>query len=64
MKTNLLNKWFSSLHCTNYTIRCPGNYYALKGEHERAIAYFQRALKLNNRYQSDETSKYGNAIQD
>ena len=25
-----------------------GNYYSLKGQHERAILYFQRALKLNN----------------
>jgi tetratricopeptide (TPR) repeat protein len=24
-----------------------GNYYSLKGKHERAILYFQRALKLN-----------------
>jgi len=29
-----------------------GNYYSLKGRHERAIVYFQRALKLDNRYLS------------
>lgn len=29
-----------------------GNYYSLKGQHERAIAYFQRALALNSQYLS------------
>jgi anaphase-promoting complex subunit 8 len=29
-----------------------GNYYSLKAQHERAILYFQRALKLNPRYLS------------
>jgi tetratricopeptide (TPR) repeat protein len=29
-----------------------GNYYSLKGHHERAVVYFQRALKLNPRYLS------------
>ena len=29
-----------------------GNYYSLRGLHERAITYFQRAIKLNNRYLS------------
>lgn len=27
-----------------------GNYYAIKGNHERAILYFQRALRLNDRF--------------
>ncbi|KYR00221.1 anaphase promoting complex subunit 8 [Tieghemostelium lacteum] len=29
-----------------------GNYYSLKSEHEKAILYFQRALKLNDKYLS------------
>ena len=29
-----------------------GNYYSLKGQHERAIVYFQRALRLNNQFLS------------
>jgi anaphase-promoting complex subunit 8 len=27
-----------------------GNYYSLRGEHEKAIIYFKRALKLNRNY--------------
>lgn len=27
-----------------------GNYYSLKGRHESAVTYFQRAIKLNNKY--------------
>jgi hypothetical protein len=27
-----------------------GNHYSLKGKHERAVLYFQRAIKLNSRY--------------
>ena len=29
-----------------------GNYYSLKGEHERAVTYFRRALKLNQHFLS------------
>ena len=29
-----------------------GNYYSLKGQHDRAIVYFQRALRLNNQFLS------------
>jgi anaphase-promoting complex subunit 8 len=29
-----------------------GNYYSLKGRHERAVQYFQRALRLNGQYLS------------
>jgi len=29
-----------------------GNYYSLKGEHEKAVQYFRRALKLNRNYLS------------
>ena len=29
-----------------------GNYYSLKSQHERAVQYFQRALKLNRNYLS------------
>ena len=29
-----------------------GNYYSLKGQHERAVLYFQRALKLKSNYLS------------
>ena len=27
-----------------------GNYYSLKGKHENAVTYFQRAIKLNSKY--------------
>ena len=29
-----------------------GNYYSLKGQHEKAVMYFRRALKLNRNYLS------------
>ncbi|XP_010515126.1 PREDICTED: anaphase-promoting complex subunit 8-like [Camelina sativa] len=29
-----------------------GNYYSLKGQHEKAVMYFRRALKLNKKYLS------------
>ena len=29
-----------------------GNYYSLRGQHEKAVLYFQRALKLNPNYLS------------
>ena len=29
-----------------------GNYYSLKAQHERAVLYFRRALRLNRRYLS------------
>lgn len=29
-----------------------GNYYSLKNRHEKAVVYFQRALKLNRAYLS------------
>jgi anaphase-promoting complex subunit 8 len=29
-----------------------GNYYSLKGQHEKAVLYFNRALKLNRNYLS------------
>ena len=28
----------------------PGNYYSLKSQHQRAVAYFDRALKLNGKF--------------
>ena len=32
-----------------------GNYFALKGQHEHAVAYFKRALRHNRRYQGVHT---------
>jgi anaphase-promoting complex subunit 8 len=29
---------------------CTGNYYSLRSQHEKAVLYFQRALKLNPNY--------------
>jgi len=29
---------------------CLGNYYSLKSEHEKAVTYFRRALKINRNY--------------
>jgi len=31
---------------------CAGNYYSLRSQHEKAVLYFQRALKLNPNYLS------------
>ena len=31
---------------------CTGNYYSLRSQHEKAVLYFQRALKLNPNYLS------------
>ena len=31
---------------------CVGNYYSLRSQHEKAVLYFQRALKLNPNYLS------------
>jgi len=42
-------------HCTKVSKYCPetclvvGNYYSLRGEHDKAVIYFQRALKLDPR---------------
>ena len=33
-------------------IICAGNYYSLRSQHEKAVLYFQRALKLNPNYLS------------
>jgi anaphase-promoting complex subunit 8 len=30
--------------------RSKGNFYGLRGDHEKAIMYFKRALKLNSSY--------------
>jgi len=29
-----------------------GNYYSMKGEHEKAVVYFKRALRFNRSYAS------------
>ena len=34
------------------TLNFVGNYYGLRGQHEKAVLYFQRALKLNPNYLS------------
>ena len=33
----------------------PGNYLSLRGEHEKAVVHFQRALKLNPKFVSAYT---------
>lgn len=35
-----------------YLINVSGNYYSLRGDHQKAVVYFQRALKLNPYYLS------------
>lgn len=35
----------------SYTV-ITGNYYSLRSEHQKAVLYFQRALKLNPHYLS------------
>ena len=37
---------------TMETYVCAGNYYSLRSQHEKAVLYFQRALKLNPNYLS------------
>ena len=32
-----------------------GNYYSIKSQHDKAIIYFKRALKLNNKFLSAYT---------
>ena len=34
----------------SFIISFPGNYYSLRSQHEKAVLYFQRALKLNPKY--------------
>jgi anaphase-promoting complex subunit 8 len=36
------------LHCAESDFE--GNYYSLKSEHEKAVTYFRRALKVNRNY--------------
>ena len=41
VKTNMIYKYRTETCC----VIC--NYYSLRSQHERAVVYFQRALKLN-----------------
>merc|ERR1719481_2325434 len=45
-KTNLIDKYRTETCCVI------GNYYSLRSQHEKAVVYFQRALKLNPGYLS------------
>ena len=42
-KTNMIDKYRTETCCVI------GNYYSLRSQHEKAVVYFQRALKLNPR---------------
>ena len=43
-KTNMIDKYRTETCCVI------GNYYSLRSQHEKAVLYFQRALKLNPGY--------------
>ena len=43
-KTNMIDKYRTETCCVI------GNYYSLRSQHEKAVVYFQRALKLNPGY--------------
>jgi len=45
-KTNMIDKYRTETCCVI------GNYYSLRSQHEKAVVYFQRALKLNPSYLS------------
>jgi len=45
-KTNMIDKYRTETCCVI------GNYYSLRSQHEKAVVYFQRALKLNPEYLS------------
>lgn len=32
------------------SLKFPGNYYSLRGEHQKAVTYFQRAIALDPQY--------------
>ena len=48
------NSYFVKILCHVYTTNfiLSGNYYSLRQQHEKAVLYFQRALKLNPQYLS------------
>ena len=43
---------------TTQTCCIVGNYYSLKGQHEKAILYFRRAIKINHNYLSGKYIVY------
>jgi len=54
-------KYNSTFMSLNFIVACyifhlctvvTGNYYSLRSEHQKAVLYFQRALKLNPHYLS------------
>lgn len=34
-------------HCDSSSSESTGNFYSLRGDHDKAIAYFRRAIRLN-----------------
>lgn len=51
----LANLAFETFNCDKYwpeTCCVLGNYYSLRGEHEKAVLYFKRAIKLNSKFLS------------
>ena len=48
----MLYRWYIPPH-THIFLACSdltGNYYSLKSEHEKAVTYFRKALKINRNY--------------
>ena len=48
----IVGEFLKKILYVNFTIRFHfvGNYYGLRGQHEKAVLYLQRALKLNPHY--------------
>lgn len=66
---DLLHRWWESkCERKNYVyfirghLTFAGNYYGLRGQHEKAVLYLQRALKLNPHYSYGITIVYVNFL--
>jgi anaphase-promoting complex subunit 8 len=50
----MLYRWYISPLPQTHTLRAcsdlTGNYYSLKSEHEKAVTYFRKALKINRNF--------------
>ena len=50
-----VEKFFKKLEYVSSVEKCAGNYYGLRGDHHKAIQYFQRACLLDPSYLSSWT---------
>lgn len=50
MHDGILQDHAKSFHYILLLITCIGNYYSLRGDHDKAVLYFKQGLSLNPKY--------------